>query len=141
MGRLGGTAGRLGAPGMGAGRETGQAAVELALILPLMVLIMLMIVDFGRVFTTYVALANAAREGARYCALHPGNTPGTQARVQGELDGRVVADTAGTVCLPVAPGQPVTVTVRATFVPITPLVTTLTGGPITVQAPATMVVW
>ncbi len=137
MGMIG-RAGRPGARRRAAGREAGQAAVELALVLPRWGLIVMLIVDFGRVFTSSVALAQAARAGARYCALHPGDTPGTQARVQGELDGRLVADTAATECLPVAPGQPVTVTVRATFVPLTPLIT---GGPITLQAPATMVIW
>ncbi len=146
MGMIGRAAGRRAARGLTAGREAGQAAVELALVLPLLVLIVMLIVDFGRVFTTYVALTNAAREGARYCALQhvrppasaAANTAGTQARVQGELDGRLVADPAATECLSVAPGQPVTVTVRATFVPLTPLIT---GGLITLQAPATMVVW
>lgn len=121
------------------GGEAGQAAVELALVLPLMVLILLIIVDFGRVFTTYVAVANAAREGARYCALHPGDTAGTQSRVRGESDGRVILDTAGTVCATESDGDSVTVTARATFTPITPFISNLTGQTITVQAPATMV--
>ncbi len=123
------------------GRQDGQALVELALMLPVLALILLGILDLGRVFTTFIALANAAREGARYCALHPGDTPGTRARVAGELDGRVAADTSATACAAGAPGDSITVTVAGSFTPLTPYVSKLIGGPITMQAPATMVVW
>ena len=78
--------------------EAGQAVVEFALIVPLLALITMGILDFGRVFYTYEALANAAREGARYCALHPGTPHGTRARVAGELGGRVTPDLAATTC-------------------------------------------
>jgi Flp pilus assembly protein TadG len=120
--------------------EAGQATVELALVLPLLALLLLIVVDFGRVFSVRIALANAAREGARYCALHPGDTAGTRARVRGELGGQVTTDESVTTCPAVTSGQPATVTVQATFAPLTPVITNLTGGAITLQAPATMVV-
>ena len=71
----------------------------------------------------------------------PGNTAGTLARVRGELDGRVTADLDAQGCQAPGFGKPVTVTVRAAFTPITPCVTNLTGGPITLQTAATMEVW
>jgi Flp pilus assembly protein TadG len=43
----------------------GQALVEAALVFPVLLLIMLAVVDFGRAYYTGVALMNAAREGAR----------------------------------------------------------------------------
>ena len=50
-------------------RERGAAAVEFALILPLMLLLVGGIVDFGRFFYTQNIVVNAAREGARSRAL------------------------------------------------------------------------
>lgn len=45
--------------------ERGAAAVEFALLLPVLVLLIGGIVDYGRYFFTQVQLSNAAREGAR----------------------------------------------------------------------------
>ena len=52
-------------------RTTGAALVELALILPLLILIVLGCVDFGRFATSYTAVTNAAREGANFGSTHP----------------------------------------------------------------------
>ncbi|RDV84065.1 TadE/TadG family type IV pilus assembly protein [Ammonifex thiophilus] len=49
--------------------EKGQAAVELALTLPLLLLILFTLVEFGRVFFAYLVITNAAREGARLAAV------------------------------------------------------------------------
>lgn len=48
-------------------RETdaGQTLVEFSLILPLMLLMLFALVDFGRGFYTWLVVTNAAREGAR----------------------------------------------------------------------------
>ncbi len=48
----------------------GQALVEFALVVPVMLVLMLLAVDFGRLFFTYVAVNNAAREGTYYAARH-----------------------------------------------------------------------
>ncbi|WP_306843249.1 TadE/TadG family type IV pilus assembly protein [Paenarthrobacter nicotinovorans] len=50
--------------------ERGAAAVELALILPLLLLILFGIMEFGRAYNVQVSLTQAAREGARYAAVH-----------------------------------------------------------------------
>lgn len=58
----------------GAGwRERGAAAVELAIIMPLLLLFIAGIVDFGRFFMTEIQLTNAVREGARVAVI--GETP------------------------------------------------------------------
>jgi Flp pilus assembly pilin Flp len=49
--------------------ERGAAAVEFALLLPLLVLIVFGIVDFGRAINAQITLTQAAREGARALAL------------------------------------------------------------------------
>lgn len=46
-------------------RERGQALVEFALILPIMLLLICALVDFGRAYYTWLMVTNAAREGAR----------------------------------------------------------------------------
>lgn len=51
--------------------ESGQELVEFALILPLLVLILLGIFEFGIAGFTYNTVANAAREVARYGVIHP----------------------------------------------------------------------
>jgi Flp pilus assembly protein TadG len=50
-------------------RERGAAAVEFALLLPVLLLIVGGIVDFGRFFYTQNITVNASREGARMLAL------------------------------------------------------------------------
>lgn len=44
----------------------GQSAVELALVTPILVVLLLVAADFGRVFYTSIAVNNAARAGAQY---------------------------------------------------------------------------
>jgi Flp pilus assembly protein TadG len=46
-------------------RERGAAAVEMAIVLPLLVLLLGGVIDFGWLFFNEIMLANAAREGAR----------------------------------------------------------------------------
>src|SRR5688500_18506991 len=46
----------------------GQALVETALLLPVLALLLVLAIDFGRVFFGWVALQNAARVGADFAA-------------------------------------------------------------------------
>jgi Flp pilus assembly protein TadG len=50
-------------------REDGQAVVELALVLPIMLMLLLGIVQFGSVFRDYIALTDATRVGARQASV------------------------------------------------------------------------
>lgn len=49
----------------------GQSLVEFALILPLFLFVCGMAIDFGRLYYAYVAVENAAKEGALYGARNP----------------------------------------------------------------------
>jgi Flp pilus assembly protein TadG len=51
-------------------KERGAVAVEMAIILPLLLLILIGIMEFGRAYNVQVSLTQAAREGARYAAVH-----------------------------------------------------------------------
>lgn len=56
--------------------DVGQSLVELALALPVLLLILLALADFGRAFYYTTILTNAAREGAAYLAANPTETQG-----------------------------------------------------------------
>jgi hypothetical protein len=47
-------------------KEKGQSMVEFALVLPLFLIVMFLIVDFGVGFSRWLVVTNAAREGARF---------------------------------------------------------------------------
>jgi hypothetical protein len=49
----------------------GQSVVELALMLPVLVVLLAGIVDLGRIYYAYITVVNVAREGARYAAANP----------------------------------------------------------------------
>ena len=60
--------------------------IEAAIVLPLLLLVVLGIMDFGLLFQRYEVLTNAAREGARVGVL-PGYSPAdVKSRVQQYLD-------------------------------------------------------
>lgn len=49
--------------------EKGAAAVEMALLLPVLILLLFGIMEFGRAFNTQVTLTNAARESVRVMSI------------------------------------------------------------------------
>lgn len=62
-------------------RDEGAELIEFALVLPVMLLVVMGIIDFGLLFQRYQVITNAAREGARVAIL-PGYTDAdVQARV------------------------------------------------------------
>jgi Flp pilus assembly protein TadG len=61
--------------------ERGTAMIEMAITLPLLLLVAVGIFEFGRAFQTWQVLTNAAREGARIASL----TTMTQANVESRV--------------------------------------------------------
>lgn len=53
-------------------KQQGMATIETAIVLPLLVLFLLIVLDFGRVMYTAITTTNAARAGAGYGAQHVG---------------------------------------------------------------------
>jgi len=51
-------------------KETGQSMLELAIILPIFMLIVCGIIDFGWLFYNQLTLNNSAREGARFAVVN-----------------------------------------------------------------------
>ncbi len=65
--------------------RTGQALVELALVLPILALVVLGTSDMARLFYFSVAVTNAAREGARHGAYYDPTTNGNAFETQGKI--------------------------------------------------------
>ncbi len=108
--------------------ERGTALVEFALVLPLLAVLVFGIIDFGRIFQSWVTLTNAAREGARL---------GTTGASTGNICARVTSTSgvSGTTCSVTypggnVPGQSVRVQANANVSLITPLgsLLSLLGG-------------
>ena len=47
----------------------GQSLVETAIVLPIVLLLIMGIIDFGLLFNNYILISNASREGARKASL------------------------------------------------------------------------
>jgi hypothetical protein len=123
---------------------SGQALVEFALVLPLMIVLLAMAIDFGRVFYGWVSITNAARVGAAYAAENADawETPADLARqaryeVLVENDLQDLNCTLGGVPQPdftdvdgngsYDTGEPVEVVLDCAFELITPLGTSIVG--------------
>ncbi len=115
----------------------GQAMVEMALLLPLLVLLAIGMVDLGRAFYYKEAITNVAREGARYGASYPRALPSEiEAKALQENDGLITGIT-------VVPDDgnmsddTVSVTASYKFTLITPLMKGFFGGSDTVTLTST----
>jgi len=100
-------------------RERGQSLVEFALILPILMALLLLTIDVGRLFYAYVGVVNASREGAAYAIANVAAqgvsdpTIATRAQQEGSTT-YTVTSTCATAC--VADGQnTVKVSVSTTF--------------------------
>jgi Flp pilus assembly protein TadG len=52
--------------------DRGAAAVEMAIVLPMLLFILMAMIDFGRAYNAQIQLSQAAREGVRLASLNPG---------------------------------------------------------------------
>lgn len=68
--------------------EKGQSLVELALMLPFLILLLAIVIDASRLFDAAIVLVQAAREGARFATVQP-------ALAELEIKELVVADVLG----------------------------------------------
>jgi PKD repeat protein len=62
----------------------GQSLAEFALIAPILLLLLVIAIDFGRVFFSYIEVSNAAREGAAYAAGNPSDLAGITSHARQE---------------------------------------------------------
>lgn len=105
-------------------REDGQSLLEFALVIPIFLLVLFAIVDFGMAFHAWITVTNSAREGARLGSVHA-----TAAAIEQRV--RDTADTLDQANLAVTvtnaddqggqPGESVVVDVSYSYSLITPL--------------------
>ena len=69
------------------GRRDGQSLVEFAVVLPVFLLILAGILDFGLGLYSQMTIINASREGARLGVVEPGNVAAVDARVKAMTTG------------------------------------------------------
>jgi Flp pilus assembly protein TadG len=101
--------------------ERGQAVAEFALIIPIFLLLVFAIVDFGMGFHAWITVTNAAREGARLGAVG-----GSQTEVEDQVYDTSSSLDADQLSVLVTnaegnPGEAVTVDVEYEYELITPL--------------------
>lgn len=138
---------------------------EFALVLPVLMMVVMLGLDLGRAFFSWVTVSNAARIGANYAGLNPDPTFAKYATnaAAGSYDGLISGDGANAACVITrpngAPPQPVfadtaldanstvydlgdtaTVTVSCPFRLLTPIVGAITGNQITISAGATFTI-
>ncbi len=73
-------------------RQRGQGLVEFALITPVLLMTLMGIADFGRMFAIYSNLFNAAREGTRYGVVNPRDEYGIEFAALGNVS---IIDSSG----------------------------------------------
>ena len=73
-------------------QEEGAVAVEFAILLPLLLIILFATIGFGQALTRVQNYVSAAREGARYVAVHCESSSGCS---QDAVDARVAEAAAG----------------------------------------------
>jgi Flp pilus assembly protein TadG len=119
--------------------KKGQELLEYAIIAPIFLVILLVIFDLGRVTYTYSVVQNAAREGARYGAIHPADWTGIQTAVNRLALGVQAQSPQVVVYEDSLQMKTIQVCVLADFHAITPVISALLGtDPITLHGCSSM---
>ncbi len=131
-------------------KSRGQSLVELALVLPLFMLLLLFGLDFGRVFLGYVTLNSSTKVAANFAAQNPtawnAAPTASDLQAQAEYVRLITINATGTNCsLPTpiptpsfpggtAVGSPAAVGISCQFKLITPVISDIVGGSLKVSA-------
>jgi Flp pilus assembly protein TadG len=122
-------------------RNHGQGLIEFALILPIIILVLTVCVDLGRMIFYYASISNAVREGTRWAIVH---NLSTEADLDAVVD-IVKGYTSGIdpeVPRPSINGANITVSASYAFQPITPGLSLILrpSGEITLRAQSTSMI-
>jgi PKD repeat protein len=136
--------------------QPGQSLVEFALIVPIMLMLTLTAIDFGRIYLGWINLQNAARSAANFAANNPNAWATADATAIGQYHNQVLNDAAATNCVlnPVVPADPqfqeangdlssstqvgdrVSASFTCQFRLITPIISNIVGQTVNVSASA-----
>jgi PKD repeat protein/Flp pilus assembly protein TadG len=128
-------------------RSQGQSLVEFALILPILAVLLLGVLDAGRLFMSWITLNNEVRIAANYAAINPTdvqltayaaavNREGTGLNCALQPDANGNNPPAPTFPLGTGVGNPALATMSCKFDLWTPLMASLFGGPVTLSSSA-----
>ena len=112
----------------------GNAAIEFGLVLPLLVVVLVGIIDYGHIYFTRLSMTNAAREGARVGVTMPESDAQTAAVAK--ASSYLAQAGVNAVVTATAPSQAnPTVTLTVTIDPFEPLIGLIpTPGQLSVSA-------
>ena len=128
-------------------RSRGQSIVEFALLLPAFLLLVLVALDFGRVYLGWVNVQNMARVAANFAANNADawGVPG-DAAIKARYQDLIANDARAINCVPPDPipdpifatgldlGDPVKVNIDCNFAVLTPIVSSVLGSNILVSS-------
>ena len=115
----------------------------MALILPILLILLMGLLDLGRLYFAYVAVTDAAGEGAAQAAINPTDGDAIFQRAQFASGGLVVLEAGSviTACETVSAGYPITVTVDYTHTLATPVLRVIVPeGTLLLRAVATQAI-
>ncbi len=116
--------------------DRGASTVELAFVAPLLFVLALGIVDFGRALSYKIAISDAAQEGLNYASYEPDDPTGTVQRVLfSTTDPKLDAGNVSVICL-TEPGDHVAVKVDYEIELLTPFIGEMFGGTVPISSTA-----
>lgn len=120
--------------------KKGQSIVETALVLPILVLLLTGIIDFGFMFNNYLVVSNASREGARAAAVGASDV-----EIQDAVENVAASLSLTKLSISISPaesvrkkGDEVVVTVLYDYDMITPIIGALVPDPLNLQGRTVM---
>lgn len=118
--------------------EKGQSFVEFALILPVLLIIVMGIFEFGLMFNAYITISNASREGARL-----GSLGGTDIEVTQRVETTASHLNSANMTVTITPssrsrGDMLTVLVEYDYSLITPVISNILSPLVDLEASTAM---
>ncbi len=115
--------------------ERGVSALEVALLLPFLLLITMGIVDLGRIMYFQLGVQEAAQEGILYASIEPDDPTGIVARTMEAISVPELQPGSVVVTCPAPTTVEVSVTHQVDL--ITPVISQMVGGTFTATSEAT----
>jgi Flp pilus assembly protein TadG len=108
--------------------EKGQSLVEFALVVPMLLLLVFGIAEFGRAWMVKNILTGAAREASRVAVVRDGGYDKSMSRANNILASANIFGATVKVDIPDTDFSPVTTTISYQLVAITPLMRIISSG-------------